>query len=209
MKISQKPNNSPETVRVIACGMIAREILAIREQFGLDHIELKCLPAVYHHYPQKIAPSVDRAIRRAKAQGIKRIFVGYADCGTGGLLDEVCARHGVQRIEGPHCFSFYVGNDIFVSRWDDDMTSFFMTDFLARHFEAFMVKPLGLDRHPELRDMYFGNYTKMIYLAQTDDPKLDANAERAAEFLGLAYERRSTGYGDLAPALQQAAAIAV
>ncbi|MBA8878595.1 DUF1638 domain-containing protein [Phyllobacterium myrsinacearum] len=207
--MSQKPNNSPDTVRVIACGMIAREILAIREQFGLNHIELKCLPAVYHHYPQKIAPSVDRAIVRAKAQGIKRIFVGYADCGTGGMLDRVCEKHGVERIEGPHCFSFYVGNNAFASKWDDDMTSFFMTDFLARHFEAFMVKPLGLDRHPELRDMYFGNYTKMIYLAQTDDPKLNANAERAAEFLGLAYERRFTAYGDLTPALQQAAATAL
>ncbi|QND53553.1 DUF1638 domain-containing protein [Phyllobacterium sp. 628] len=206
MNVSQNSNKSPETVRVIACGMIAREILAIREQFGLDHIELKCLPAVYHHHPEKIAPSVDRAIVRAKAQGIKRIFVGYADCGTGGLLDRVCEKHGVERIEGPHCFSFYVGNDAFASKWDDDMTSFFMTDFLARHFEAFMVKPLGLDRHPELRDMYFGNYTKMIYLAQTDNPRLSANAERAAEFLGLAYERRFTAYGDLVPALTQAAA---
>lgn len=105
MNISRNSNNTPEKVRVIACGMIAREILAIREQFGLDHIELKCLPAVYHHYPQKIAPSVDRAIVRAKAEGIKRIFVGYADCGTGGLLDQVCTKHGVERIEGPHCFS--------------------------------------------------------------------------------------------------------
>jgi hypothetical protein len=201
MKVSRKKKISPQTVRVIACGMIAREILAITEQFGLDHIDLKCLPAIYHHYPDKIAPSVDRAIIKAKAEGITRIFVGYADCGTGGLLDLICEKHGVERIEGPHCFSFYVGNDTFASQWDDDMTSFFMTDFLARHFEAFMVKPLGLDRHPELRDMYFSNYTKMIYTAQTDDPELNAKAEAAAAFLGLTYERRFTGYGDLIPAL--------
>jgi len=206
MNVSQKSTKSIEKVRVIACGMIAREILAIREQFGLDHIELKCLPAIYHHYPDKIAPSVDEAIRQARDEGISRIFVGYADCGTGGLLDRVCERHGVERIEGPHCFSFYSGNNAFSAQADDDMTSFYMTDFLARHFEAFMVRPLGLDRHPELRDMYFGNYTKMVYIAQTEDPALDRRAEEAAAFLGLAYERRFTGYGDLVPALTGAAA---
>lgn len=205
MNVSKMSMKSVETVRVIACGMIAREILAIREQFGLEHIDLKCLPAMYHHYPEKIAPSVERAILDAKADGITHIFVGYADCGTGGMLDRVCEKYGVERIAGPHCFSFYVGNETFASQWDDDMTSFFMTDFLARHFDAFMVKPLGLDRHPELRDMYFGNYTKMIYLAQTDDPELSAKAERAAAFLGLTYERRITGYGDLISALTAAA----
>ncbi|GAB1582378.1 DUF1638 domain-containing protein [Phyllobacterium phragmitis] len=196
---------SPQKVRVIACGMIAREILAIREQFGLDHIELKCLPAIYHHYPDRIAPAVERAIKRARSGGIERIFVGYADCGTGGALDRICEKYGVERIAGPHCFSFYVGNEVFAERWDDDMTSFFMTDFLARQFEAFLVKPLGLDRHPELRDIYFGNYSKMIYLAQTDDPELSQKAEEAAAFLGLVYERRFTGLGDLVPAIREAA----
>ena len=205
MNVSRKTKISPETVRVIACGMIAREILAIREKFGLDHLQLTCLPAEYHHYPDKIAPSVDQAIVKAKAEGITRIFIGYADCGTGGMLDRVCEKHGVERIAGPHCFSFYAGNEIFAAQWDDDMTSFFMTDFLARHFDAFMIRPLGLDRHPELRDMYFGNYTKMIYIAQTDDPDLSLKAEKAAEFLGLAYERRLTGYGGLVPALTTAA----
>ncbi|UGY09128.1 DUF1638 domain-containing protein [Phyllobacterium pellucidum] len=207
MTLQQKSTKSTQTVRVIACGMIAREILAIQEQFGLHHIDLKCLPAIYHHYPDKIAPAVDRAIVKAKAAGISRIFVGYADCGTGGLLDRVCEKHGVERIEGPHCFSFYAGNAAFGAQWEDDMTSFFMTDFLARHFEAFMVKPLGLDRHPELRDMYFSNYTKMIYMAQTDDPALSRKAEAAAAFLGLDYERRLTGYGDLIPALTATAAL--
>ena len=207
MTLQQKSTKSTQTVRVIACGMIAREILAIQEQFGLHHIDLKCLPAIYHHYPDKIAPAVDRAIVKAKAAGISRIFVGYADCGTGGLLDRVCEKHGVERIEGPHCFSFYAGNVAFAAQWEDDMTSFFMTDFLARHFEAFMVKPLGLDRHPELRDMYFSNYTKMIYMAQTDDPALSRKAEAAAAFLGLDYERRLTGYGDLIPALTAAATL--
>ncbi|MDQ0999542.1 hypothetical protein QFZ34_004724 [Phyllobacterium ifriqiyense] len=205
MNVSRNHTIQPEPVRVIACGMIAREVLAIREQFGLDHLQLICLPAEYHHYPDKIAPSVDQAIQKAKADGITNIFIGYADCGTGGLLDRVCEKHGVERIAGPHCFSFYAGNDLFAAQWDDDMTSFFMTDFLARHFDAFMVKPLGLDRHPELRDIYFGNYKKMVYMAQTDNPELSVKAEKAAEFLGLAYERRLTGYGDLVPALKAAA----
>jgi len=204
MKFEPPEPPAPQKLRVIACGMIAREILAIRQQFGLDHIELKCLPAIYHHYPDRIAPAVERAIKRARREGIERIFIGYADCGTGGALDHVCEKYGVERIAGPHCFSFYVGNEAFATRWDDDMTSFFMTDFLARQFEAFLVKPLGLDRHPELRDLYFGNYSKMIYLAQTDDPELSRKAEEAASFLGLAYERRFTGFGDLVPAIRQA-----
>jgi hypothetical protein len=195
--------DAPQAVRVIACGMIAREILAIRENLGMDHIDLKCLPAIFHHYPEKIAPAVEDAIDEARHEGYEHIFVGYADCGTGGELDRVCEKQGVGRIAGPHCFSFYTGNELFESRQDNDMTSFFMTDFLARQFEAFLVKPLGLDRHPELRDMYFGNYQKMIYLAQTDDPELSEKAEKAAEFLGLAYERRYTGYGDLVPALSE------
>ncbi len=188
-------------VRVIACGMIAREVLAVNAQLGLDHIDLKCLPAEYHHYPQKIAPAMDIAIRKARAEGFEHIFAGYADCGTGGELDKVCKAHGVERIAGPHCFSFYIGNNAFEAEGDDHMTTFFITDFLARHFEAFMVRPLGLDRHPELRDMYFGNYTRALYLAQTNDPELDRKAQDAAAFLGLAYERRYTGLGDLQTAL--------
>ena len=186
-------------VRVIACGMIAREILAINDQLGRDHIDLKCLPADFHHHPEKIAPAMDIAIREAKAEGFTEIFAGYADCGTGGALDKVCKKHGVERIAGPHCFSFYIGNDAFAG--EDHMTTFFITDFLARHFETFMVKPLGLDRHPQLRDIYFANYRKALYLAQTDDPELSARAGEAARFLGLEYERRYTGYGNLVPAL--------
>ncbi len=181
--------------------MIAREILSIRDTLGFDHIDLKCLPAIFHHYPDKIAPAVDRAIVRAHAEGFERIFVGYADCGTGGHLDKICAKHGVERIDGPHCFSFYVGNEQFASRWDEDMACFFMTDFLARHFETFLVRPLGLDRHPELRDMYFGNYEKLIYIAQSDNPQLSQKAQDAANFLQLPYERRFTGFGDLTSAL--------
>lgn len=192
---------SPKPVRVIGCGMIAREILAVREQMGFDHIDLKCLPAVWHHYPDKIAPGVEDAILKARAEGFEEIFIGYADCGTGGRLDKVCEKYGVKRIAGPHCFSFYMGNDNFIAETDDHITTFFMTDFLARHFENFFVKPLGLRKHPQLRDMYFGNYEKLLYLAQVKDPKLEQVARDAADFLQLEYVYRYTGYGDLNDAL--------
>jgi hypothetical protein len=191
---------------VIGCGMIAREMLAIKEQLGLDHLELTCLPAEFHFYPDRIAPAMDKAIVEAKAEGYRNIFVGYADCGTGGLLDKVIERHGVERMAGPHCFAFYQGQEAYRKVADDDMMSFYMTDFLCRQFDAFFMKPLGLDRHPELIPDYFGNYEKLIYLAQTDDPELDKVAQSAAELLGLTYERRATGYGDLTAGLARAAA---
>ena len=191
---------SDEKVRVIACGAIAREVIAICKANRLDHVDLQCLPAIWHAYPEKITPGVEQAIAEARAEGIERIFVGYADCGTGGLLDALCAREGVRRIEGPHCYSFFVGNEAF-ARNDDDVTSFFLTDFLARQFEAFVVEPLGLDRHPQLLPMYFGNYRKLVYLSQVEDEALQEKARQAADYLGLTYEYRFTGYGDLSPAL--------
>ncbi|KUM26219.1 hypothetical protein AU467_22905 [Mesorhizobium loti] len=200
-----KPNQT-DRLLVIACGMIAREVLAVKQQLTLDHLELTCLPAEFHFYPDRIAPAMDKAIEKAKAEGYEHIFVGYADCGTGGLLDRVIEKHGVERMAGPHCFAFYQGMDAYAKVADDDMMSFYMTDFLCRQFEAFFIKPLGLDRHPELIKDYFGNYEKLIYLAQTDDPELDKVAEKAAAMLGLAYERRSTGYGDLTAELALAAA---
>ncbi|WLS08038.1 DUF1638 domain-containing protein [Shinella sumterensis] len=189
-----------EKVRVIACGAIAREIIAIRDANGLDHIDLVCLPAIWHAHPEKIAPGVEKAVQEARAEGFSRVFVGYADCGTGGLLDRVCETLGVERIAGPHCYSFFAGNEAFAAK-DDDVTAFFLTDFLARQFRAFVIEPLGLDRHPQLKDMYFGNYTKLVYLSQVEDEALQQKAKEAAGYLGLTYEYRFTGYGDLTGAL--------
>ena len=205
MAIQAESEHEVVRVRVIACGAIARETIAVLAENRLDHVELTCLPAILHNHPEKIAPEIEREIREARAAGIARIFVAYADCGTGGLLDTVCARHGVERIPGPHCYSFFMGNAEFEAEGEGTMRAFFLTDFLARQFDAFVTKPLGLDRHPQLRDMYFGNYEKLVYLAQSDDAELDARAQAAARFLGLAYERRRTGYGDLASSLESLA----
>ena len=133
------------------------------------------------------------------------LFVVYADCGTGGRLQARCAALGVEMIEGPHCYAFYQGAADFLARAEAEFSAFYLTDFLVRQFDAFVWRPMGLDRHPELREMYFGNYTKLVYQAQTDDPALDAKAKDCAAKLGLAYERRFTGYGDLETALARSA----
>lgn len=188
-------------VLLIACGALAREVLAVNRANGADHFTLRCLPAILHNSPEKIPGAVRAAIRTGRADGFATIYILYADCGTGGLLDVVCAEEKVERIAGPHCYSFFDGNEQFAARGDEEMRAFFLTDFLVRQFDAFVWEPLGLDRHPDLRDMYFGNYQSLIYLAQTNDAKLNSEAERCAARLKLDYIRRYTGYGDLAASL--------
>lgn len=190
-----------ERLCVIACGALAREILALKALNGWDTLDLACLPALLHNRPALIADRLRAAIRAARARGYGRVFVGYGDCGTGGAIDAVCAETGAERLPGAHCYAFFTGVAAFERAAERDVTSFFLTDFLARQFDAIVWRGLGLDRFPELRDQYFGNYERVVFLAQTDDPALDAAARDAAARLGLAYERRPTGYGDLASAL--------
>ena len=184
-------------VLVIACGALAREIGAITKGAGLDHIDLICLPAILHNHPDRIPAAVQAAITTGR-QTHDHIFIAYADCGTGGALDRVLDAENIVRLPGPHCYAFYSGVERFIAAGDADMRSFFLTDFLARQFETLVVRPLGLDRHPELRDAYFGQYEKLVYLAQTDDTALDRAAMASAARLGLRYERRFVLYGDLA-----------
>ena len=195
------PAPVPGAVLVIACGALAREVGEVIRLNGLSHLHLHCLPAILHNHPERIPDAVEAAILGAR--GYAGVFVAYADCGTGGRLAEVCARHGAEMIAGPHCYAFFEGVERFAAR--DGGRAFYLTDFLARQFDAFVWRPLGLDRHPELRDAYFGHYEALVYLAQTDDPALAALAEGCAARLGLSFERRLTGYGDLVPALGRAA----
>ena len=190
-------------ILLIACGALAHEILALKRLNGWDHMDLHCLPAKLHLYPDRITPEVEKAVTRHRAD-YARIFVVYADCGTGGQLQAKCADMGVEMVAGPHCYAFFEGVDRFAEH-ADEITAFYLTDFLVRQFDAFVWRPMGLDRHPELRDMIFGNYTKLVYQAQTVDPDLEAKARACATRLGLDYEYRFTGYGDLATVLAREA----
>lgn len=196
----------PSRVLVIGCGALARELVAVIDQAGLANIDLTCLPATLHNRPGGIPAAVRARIRAARPR-YERIFIAYADCGTGGLLDLALADEGVERLPGAHCYELYAGAAGFAAITDDDSATFFLTDFLARNFDRLVIVGLGLDRHPELLPVYFGNYHRLIYLAQTDDPALTAAAQRAARRLGLAFELRHTGYGDLATGLAAVAAL--
>lgn len=195
-------NHASGQILLIACGALAREILDLKSMNGWDHIALTCLPAILHNSPDKITQAVEQSIDKHR-DAYDQIFVVYADCGTGGQLAKACDRLGVEMIAGPHCYSFFEGNDRFLAHTDDEISTFYLTDFLTRQFDAFVWKPLGLDRHPQLLDMYFGHYTKLVYQAQTDDPALTAKAQECAERLGLDFERRFTGYGDLATTIDR------
>ena len=194
----------PSRVLVIGCGALAKELVAVIDQAGLANVDLTCLPATLHNRPGGIPGAVRARIRAARPR-YARIFVAYADCGTGGLLDLALADEGVERLPGAHCYELYAGASDFAAITDEDPATFFLTDFLARNFDRLVIAGLGLDRHPELLPAYFGNYHRLVYLAQTDDPALVAAARRAARRLGLAFELRQTGYGDLATGLARAA----
>lgn len=187
-------------VLVLACGAIAREVLAVVKLNGWENVTVRCLPAKLHSRPELIAPAVDAKLAEL-SERYERVFVAYADCGTGGALDEVLDRHGVERLPGDHCYGFLTGNAAWLDLHDAEPATFYLTDFLARHFDALVIRGLGLDRHPELLSQYFGNYQRLLYLAQTGDDDLRTRAQAAARRLGLAYEERRTGYGDLLPSL--------
>lgn len=194
----QDKNLKVERVLLLACGALAREILALIEINDWHHMDLQCLPAKLHQHPNQIPDAVEAAVLAGR-ENYSNIFVVYADCGTGGLLQARCDELDVSMIEGPHCYSFFEGNAAFAKR--GEVTSFYLTDFLVRQFDTMIWKPLGLDRHAQLLEMYFGNYEKLVYLAQTNAPELDIKAAEAAARLGLQFERRATGYGDLSVAL--------
>jgi hypothetical protein len=186
----------PQPLLIIACGALAREIIALKQANGWEQMVLQCLPADLHNRPERIPAAL--AAKLAAAQGhFQQVFVAYGDCGTGGRIDQVLAEYGAERMPGAHCYEFYAGSKAFSELADAEPGTFYLTDFLARHFERLVWQGLGLDRHPELLSMYFGNYRKLIYLAQTDKPELKTGAQAAAERLGLSFEYRPVGYGEL------------
>jgi hypothetical protein len=190
---------------IIACGALAHEIVALRRANEWDHLDVRCLPADLHNRPAGIPAAVRGAIRAARGQ-YRSIFVAYADCGTGGLLDEVLREEGIDRIPGAHCYEFFATGPVFAALAEAEPGTFYLTDFLLRHFERLVIRGLGLDRHPELFPAYFGNYRKLVYLAQSPLPDAQGLARAIAERMGLVFEYRTTGYGSLETSMRGALA---
>jgi len=191
---------SDAPVLIIACGALAREIVALKRLNGWSGMDVQCLPPELHNRPEQIPSAVQQAIASARDQHA-RIFVAYADCGTGGRLDDVLKAEGIERLPGAHCYQFFATSAAFESLCDEEPGTFYLTDFLVRHFDRLVIAGLGIDVHPELQAEYFGNYRRLVYLVQSPDTELSRLAQAAAGRLGLAYEERFTGYGELATSL--------
>jgi hypothetical protein len=192
------PSDAP--VLIIACGALAREIVALKRLNGWAAMDVQCLPPELHNRPERIPAAVREAIA-ANGERYSRIFVAYADCGTGGRLDAVLQEAGIERLPGAHCYEFFATAGVFAALGEAEPGTFYLTDFLVRHFERLVVQGLGIDRHPELADEYFRNYRRVVYLAQAPDAALGMAARAVAQRFALAYEERFTGYGDLATSL--------
>ncbi len=185
----------PRTL-VIACGALAREIAALRRANAWDGLEVRCLPAELHNRPERIAPAVRAAIGENRGH-YAQMFVAYGDCGTGGELDRVLREEGIERLPGAHCYEFFATARVFAQLADSEPGTFYLTDFLLRHFERLVVRPLAIDRHPELIQEYFRNYRKLVYLSQAPKPEAIEQARRVAARFGFEFEHRFTGYGEL------------
>ena len=189
-----------DKILILACGALSKEVSALIRLNGWTHLETRYLPAILHNTPEIIAEQLRMNLQSAQAK-FSRIFIGYADCGTGGEIDSLLDEFGVQRLPGAHCYEFYSGNQSFAGMMDEEPGSFFLTDFLVEAFEKLVWQGMKIDRHPELLQVYFKHYKKLVYLGQTENSELQTQADEIASRLELKYEYRYTGYGDLAPAL--------
>ena len=200
--MQSEPFQRPKTL-FITCGAIAREVTSLLGQSGWSNVQITCLPASWHNTPGKIAPGIESKITKHR-KNYDEIFVLYGDCGTGGELDKILKSKSIERIPGPHCYEFFMGKNEFLKTHTDEPGCFYLTDYLVRHFDKLIIKGLGLERYPELIGDYFKNYNKLIYIAQTSDSKLEKKARIAAEYLGLEFEYRYRGYGELSTFIEAA-----
>jgi hypothetical protein len=187
---------------LLACGALARELVQLKRQNNWEYVKIQCLPAELHSTPDKIPGAVEEAIEK-HGGNYDHIYVAYGDCGTGGALDRVLEKYGAERIPGAHCYEFFTGSSQFFEFADEEPGTFYLTDFMVRQFDHFVVKMLGLDRHPELHDMYFGNYKRGVYLSQERSEELSAEAKECAEYLGLDYEEHFTGLAPVGTILKE------
>jgi hypothetical protein len=191
---------TPGSILIIACGALAHEIAALKRLNGWDHVDLQCLRADLHNHPQKITGAVKEQIDKAR-NNYDRIYIGYADCGTGGLLDALLEPEQIERLPGAHCYEFFATSRVFNELSDAELGTLYLTDYLTRHFDRIIIKGFDLDRHPDIQTMMFANYKKLVYLSQVRDDALVEQARKAADRLGLEFEHRHTGYGDLESSL--------
>ena len=198
--MNKRPGDASEStatprLRLIACGALARELLAIINQLPPDAAELTCLPAAWHNHPEKIVPGIKSKVKATRKAGFTPVVI-YGDCGTGGQLDAFLDEENIARIPGPHCYQSFMGEADFDAAMDQELGTFFLTDYMVRHFERIVMKGMGLRDHPHLRDIYFAHYKRVLYIAQTDDAALVEKARQAATTLQLDYDYHYTGYGD-------------
>jgi hypothetical protein len=196
----------PAKILLIACGAIAAELVRIRQLNHWDYVDIKCLPPELHNRPERIPDAVKAKID-THAGLYEKIFVAYGDCGTGGKLDRVLLEYGIERLPGAHCYEFFTGTQAFHAMAETEPGSFYLTDFLTRHFERLVIKGLGIDRLPQLKSVYFSNYRRLVYLAQSDSRELQAMARRHAQTLGLGYAFHPCGDAPLSALLKPALAV--
>jgi Protein of unknown function (DUF1638) len=181
-------------VALLICGALGAEVKTIVDEHGWD-VDIYGVPAMHHFYPKKIVEAVDRKLDQLSTS-YRQVVVVYGDCGTAGALEPILERHGAVRVRGPHCYEMFAGDD-FDRITEERPATFFLTDWLVRNFERAVVRGLGLDRYPDLKPLYFQNYTDLLYLAQFADPRLKEKAQEIASYLGLPLEVRHVGFGDL------------
>jgi len=197
---SDPVGDGPDLVALIACGAIAQPAAQAVSQWGL-RVDVYPLPPLLHNHPDRIAAAVEDLVTRLRP-AYDVVVVGYADCGTYGALDEVCQRLSVARLPGLHCYDLYAGADVVRDLMAAEPGTYLFTDFLVKSFDRTVIRELGLDRYPELREAYFGNYRSVVWLTQNEDPELRAAADAAAEALGLPLTVRHTGLAGLTAALR-------
>ena len=187
---------------VIGCGALAEELSALKKANQWTAVDIKCLDAALHNRPERIADRLEVALAQQHAH-YDNIFIAYADCGTGGAVDRVADQFNAQRLPGAHCYEFYATSPVFAALAEAEPGPFYLTDFLVRHFERLVIQEMKLDKQPELEEMMFGQYRKVVYLAQIEDSQLRVEAERAAARLKLPLEVVTTGYGLLASKVEE------
>ena len=188
-------------ILVLACGALAREIKALVAVNGIENVNVEYLPASLHNRPEKICEQLRQRLEQAR--DFDRVFLGYADCGTAGDIDRLCAEFQIKRLPGSHCYEFYLGPGSFDRLHDEEPGTFYLTDYLAKHFDRLVFEILGIDDHPELFDLYFANYRRVVFLTQDNSSETREAASAAARRLGLPLLTIPTGWGQLETSISE------